>query len=113
VKEIKTTIRPHMLDNVMQTLHELPHFPGLTIFPCRGQGRGRGAGGAFLLTEADIDSHEKIRIEIICSDDAVETLIQAIAVSARTGNPGDGIITVAEVIKTIRIRTGETGDQAL
>ncbi len=113
MKEIKATIRPHRLDNVIQKLHELPHFPGLTHFGCHGQGRGRGAGGAFLLTEADMDSHEAVRIEIICSDDAEQALVQAIAESAHTGNPGDGIITVTDVIKTIRIRSRQTGDQAL
>ena len=50
MKEIKAIIQPHMVSKVVRALHELPHFPGLTLFDARGQGRGRAAGGAFKVT---------------------------------------------------------------
>lgn len=113
MKEIKATIRPHMMDKVMQGLHALEHFPGLTLFRCQGQGRGRGAGGAFVLTEADIDSRPAIRIEIVCADSAADAVVRTIVANGHTGIPGDGIITVSDVNDVVRIRTGESGDQAL
>ncbi|MFZ1682895.1 MAG: P-II family nitrogen regulator [Candidatus Zixiibacteriota bacterium] len=113
MKEIKATIQPHMLSKVVQVLHELPHFPGMTVFKCQGQGRGRGSGGSFVQTEDAIDFHAKERIEIICSDEAVDTIVGAIAANAQTGNPGDGIITISNIAFVMRLRTGETGTEAV
>ena len=113
MKEIKATIQPHMLSKVVRALRELPHFPGLTVFKCRGQGRGRGKGGSFVLTEDEIDYHEKERMEIICADEAADSIVATIAAHAQTGNPGDGIITITEVVFTVRLRTGETGSEAV
>ncbi|MEW6050630.1 MAG: P-II family nitrogen regulator [Candidatus Zixiibacteriota bacterium] len=113
MKEIKATIQPHMLSKVVQALHELPHFPGMTVFKCQGHGRGRGKGGSFVPTEDLIDYQAKERIEIICSDQDSDGILKVIAANAHTGNPGDGIITVSEVGFVIRIRTGETGSMAV
>ncbi len=113
MKEIRAIIQPHMIGKVVQALHELPHFPGVTITKCQGQGRGRGHGGAFVLTEDEIDLHARERVEIICADEAVDTIVAAIAASAQTGNPGDGIITITEVQFIMRIRSGETGARAV
>ncbi len=113
MKEIKATIQPHMLSKVVRALHELPHFPGMTVVKCLGNSRGRGKGGAFVLTEEEIELHAKERIEIVCSDELVDVIVAAIAANAQTGNPGDGIITIGEVLFTLRIRTGETGTQAV
>lgn len=113
MKEIKATIRPYMFDKVLQALHELPHFPGVTSFRCQGQGRGRGAGGAYVLKEEDFDSHALMRVEIVCADQMVDEIVQTIVANAHTGNPGDGLVTVADIMSAVRIRTGETDDQAL
>ena len=113
MKQITATIQPHMLSNVVRSLHQLPHFPGFTITDARGQGRGRGAGGAFKVTEDSIDYHRKNLLQITCADDLVSHIVETIQKSAHTGNPGDGLIVVTEVAEVIRIRTGEKQDHAL
>ncbi len=107
MKEIKAIIQPHMLSRVMQALHALPHFPGVTISSCHGQGRGRGEGGRFLATEDDIRFHDRTRLEIFCSDDVCDELVTMIQRTAHTGNAGDGIIMVADLPRVVRIRSGE------
>ena len=113
MKAIKAVIQPHMLSNVVRGLHALPHFPGFTIMDARGQGRGRGAGGSFKVTEEDIDYHRKIVLEVVCSDDLVASLVETIRLTAHTGRQGDGIITVGSLDDVVRIRSGETRDQAV
>ena len=107
MKEIKAIIQPHMLNKVMRALHALPHFPGVTISNCNGQGRGRGEQGQYIPTEYDIELHDRTRIEIFCSEDTCDELITIIQQTAHTGNAGDGIIMVADLPRVIRIRTGE------
>ena len=113
MKEIKATIQPQMLSRVIRALYELPHFPGFTLFKCEGQGRGRGEGGAFVMTEDIIRYQAKERVEIVCADDMVDTIVDVITDNARTGNPGSGIITVSDIPYVVRIRTGETGELAV
>ena len=114
MKEITAIIQPHTLSPVLQALHALPHFPGVTVIPhVHGQGRGRGAGGAFRLTEDDFSFHDKALLLVTCEAALADSLAAAIAQAARTGNKGDGIITVKDVSRVIRIRTGETAGQAL
>lgn len=113
MKEIKAIIHPHMAQKVIHALRELEHFPGFTLLDGRGQGRGRGAGGAFVMTEDDMDNHRKTVIVIVCTDEMVANLTEAIQTAAHTGHPGDGIITVRNLEEVIRIRTGEKGDIAV
>jgi nitrogen regulatory protein P-II 1 len=113
VKEIKAIVQTHILPRVMETLHELPHFPGATISDCQGQGRGAGAGGRFEATEASIYFVRRTKLEIFCSDEAVDDLVKAIQVAARTGNPGDGLILVADVTRVVRIRNGQEQNDAV
>jgi len=113
MKEIKTFIQPHVLGRVIQALHALPHFPGVTIIDAVGQGRGRGAGGAFRVTEEEIFFHKKKLIEVVCADDLVSPIIEAIRSSAHTGHAGDGLIFVTEITQAVRIRTGEQADSAV
>jgi len=113
MKEIKAIIQPHMLSKVVRALHALPHFPGFTITDARGQGRGRGAGGSFKVTEDDIEYHRKTLVEIVCSDELAASITETIRQAAHTGNPGDGIIIVGEVHEVIRIRSGEKQEQAV
>ncbi len=113
MKEIKAIIQPHMLSKVVRALHELPHFPGLTLSDARGQGRGRGAGGAFKITEDDIDYHRKVILEVVCADDLAANIAETIRQAAHTGNKGDGIIIISEPREVIRIRTGEKQEQAV
>jgi len=113
MKEIKAILQPHIVSQVVRVLHELPHFPGLTLFDVRGQGRGRGAGGSFKVTEDDIDYHRKVIMEIVCSDAHAIDIAERIRQAAHTGNQGDGIVIVRDIERVVRIRSGEAQDEAL
>lgn len=113
MKEIKAIIQPHMLEKVMDALHDLPHFPGVTVSDCQGQGRGRGSGGHYEATEASIFLTKMAKLELFCSDSQCDELISIIQNAAHTGNPGDGVITVADLPRVIRVRNGQDQDNAV
>lgn len=113
MKEITTVIQPHALSQVMHALHALPHFPGVTIFDAHGQGRGRGTGGAFRPTEENFTFYKKVVLLINCDAAHADLIVATLVKAARTGNKGDGLITIKDVASVIRIRTGETAAQAL
>ena len=113
MKEITAIIHQHMANKVVHALHKLEHFPGFTLLDARGQGRGRGLGGAFVITEDEIDYHRKTVMGIVCSDEMVTTIVATIRETAHTGQRGDGIITVRNLTEVIRIRTGEKDDIAV
>ncbi len=113
MKEIKAIIQPHMLNKVMDALHECEHFPGVTIGDCQGQGRGRGKGGHFEPNQETIFYAKKVKLEMFCSDAACDHLVGVIRKAAHTGNSGDGIIMVADLSRLIRIRTGQEQDEAV
>jgi nitrogen regulatory protein P-II 1 len=107
VKEIKAIIQPHMLDKVMLALRSLPHFPGVTVSDCHGQGRGRGPGGHYQPGQRDVFFAKQVKLEVFCDDAICEELVEAIRLNSHTGNSGDGIIMVADLPHVVRIRTGE------
>ncbi len=113
MKEIKAIVQQHMFGKVMDALHALPHFPGLTISDCRGQGRGRGAGGHYVATEESIDLVKMVRLELFCADALCDELVRVIQKVAHTGNPGDGVVMVADLGCVVRIRTGQEQDEAV
>lgn len=113
MKEIRTVIRPQMLSRVREALEELPHFPGMTIAKCHGLGRGRGEGGSFVQTEDELGYHERECLVIVCNDEQASEIAEIIAAKAHTGNPGDGIIVISDVAAVTRIRTGQTGQEAV
>ena len=113
MKEIKAIIQPHMLTRVIDALHALPHFPGITVSDCLGQGRGLGAGGQYVATEQTIGFHKMTKLELFCSDSTAGDFARAIQQAAHTGNPGDGMIMVADLPRVIRIRTGQEQDEAV
>jgi nitrogen regulatory protein P-II 1 len=113
MKEIKAIIQPHMLSKVMEALHALPHFPGVTVSDCLGQGRGRGVGGQYLATEQTIEFQKMTKLELFCSDACVDEIARLIQQTAHTGNPGDGVIMVADLPHVLRIRTGQEQDEAV
>lgn len=113
MKEITAIIQPHTLSRVMHALHALPHFPGLTVLDAHGQGRGRGAGGAFRPAEDDFTFHKKTVLIITCAASHADQITATLVDAARTGNKGDGIITIKDVSLVLRIRTGETAGEAL
>jgi len=113
MKEIRAIINPHLLGKVVRALHEMEHFPGVTLLEARGQGRGRGAGGSFRITEDDIDYHPKVVVVVVCSDAHADSVVDAIRGAARTGHRGDGVITVANLEQVIRIQDGARDEQAV
>lgn len=113
MKEIKAIIQSHMLGKVMDALHSLPHFPGVTVSPCQGQGRGRGKGGKYLATDESIFFKDRTKLEIFCDDAICNELVELIRRTAHTGNSGDGVIMVMDLPRVVRIRTGEEHGEAL
>lgn len=113
MKEIKAIIQPHMLNRVMDALHNCEHFPGVTINDCQGQGRGRGKGGHFEPTQESIFFAKKVKLELFCSDSVCDHLVDVIRKAAHTGNPGDGVVMVADLVRVARIRTDQEQDEAV
>ena len=113
MKEVKAIIQPHVLGKVMERLHRLPHFSGATVSDCQGQGRGRGTGGHYVPTMDSIFFQKRVRLEVFCSDEHAEEVVTAIKEAAHTGNSGDGIVTVADLDRVLRIRTGQQQDEAV
>ena len=112
MKEIKAIIHPHMLRHVLNALHAQPHFHGVTVSDCRGQGRGGGADEP-PPSEMVLDFAVKTKLEIFCDDAHVESLVETIRAAAHTGRPGDGIIMIADLPLVVRIRTGERQEAAV
>lgn len=113
MKQITAIIRPHRLDAVESALHALPHFPGLTVFPAQGHPRGHGHNHQFDDDEWSPDNHQQLVLLVLCKDEDASVIVDAIANAARTGQSGDGVIGVTELIDVVRTRTGERADGAL
>jgi nitrogen regulatory protein PII len=97
-------IKPQMEGRVVRALHELPEFPGFSLIKARGQGRGRGTGGAYKATEYDFTYLRHLQLQIVCRADLVSDISRAIAEAAWTGHKGDGVIFTSEVASFVRIR---------
>lgn len=97
----------------MDALHALPRFPGVTVVDAQGQGRGRGVGATFTPTEENFAFHKKTLLLVMCESAAADAVLAAIVGAARTGHHGDGVVSVKTVDQVIRIRTGESAQQAL
>lgn len=107
LKEIKATIQPHMLSKVISALHELSHFPGLTLFKCQGQGHGKAQDGKYASSEDGPFYRQHERLEVICPASQVAEIVATIKNNAHTGNSGDGIITITNLESAMYVRTGE------
>ena len=112
MKLITAIIKPFRLDDVRNALGEVG-VNGMTVTEVKGFGRQRGHTELYRGAEYVVDFLPKSKIEIAVSDDLAERAIEAIVSAARTGKVGDGKIFVSEIEQTIRIRTGDTGDNAL
>lgn len=113
MKEIKAILQPHVLARVVHALHELPHFPGLTVLDAHGQGRGRGKGGEFILTDESLFFSKKKLLEIVADDALAPQIVEIIQKTAHTGTHGDGVIIITDIESAVRIRTGEVRGEAL
>jgi nitrogen regulatory protein P-II 1 len=112
MRKIESIIRPHLLDAVKNALQEVG-IAGLTITEVKGFGRQKGHTETYRGSEYKIDFLPKVKIEVVLPDEVVDLAIDAIMKTAKTGKFGDGKIFVFPVEETIRIRTGERGEQAL
>ena len=112
MKKIEAIIKPFKLDEVKEALQEIG-IQGLSVIEVKGFGRQKGHTELYRGAEYVVDFLPKIKIEVILSDNQTEEAINAIIEAAKTGKIGDGKIFVTNVEQAIRIRTGETGDDAL
>ncbi|MBK7498567.1 MAG: P-II family nitrogen regulator [Ignavibacteriales bacterium] len=112
MKKIEAIIRPFKLDEVKEALVE-EGIHGLTISEVRGYGRQKGHTETYRGSEYQIEFIPKIKIEIVVDDSLLDKVIDAILRSAKTGQVGDGKIFISDVQEVIRIRTEESGTQAL
>jgi nitrogen regulatory protein P-II 2 len=112
MKFIVAIIQPFKLDAVKEGLSEIG-IEGLTASEVRGFGRQKGHREVYRGSEYTIDYVPKVKIEIAVGDDIAERAIESVQNIAQTGKIGDGKIFVFELSEAIRVRTGETGDEAL
>jgi nitrogen regulatory protein PII len=112
MKKIEAIIKPFKLDEVKEALHAVG-LQGMTVLEAKGFGRQRGHTELYRGAEYIVDFLPKLKIEVVVSDAQLEAALNAITKSAHTGKIGDGKIFVSEITEVIRIRTGETGDQAI
>ena len=112
MKKIEAVIKPFKLDEVREALSDVG-VTGLTVTEVKGFGRQKGHTELYRGAEYVVDFLPKIKIEIVVADETVEPAIEAIIKAARTGKIGDGKIFVYDLEQVVRIRTGETGNEAL
>jgi nitrogen regulatory protein P-II 2 len=112
MKMVMAVIKPHKLDQVREALTGLG-VEGMTASEVKGYGRQKGHTEIYRGAEYSVNFLPKIRIEAVVADGLVDRTVEAIAEAAKTGKIGDGKIFVYDVSSAVRIRTGETGDEAL
>ena len=112
MKKIEAVIKPFKLDEVKEALHEVG-LQGITVVEAKGFGRQKGHTELYRGAEYVVDFLPKVKIEVVVTDTLVDSAVDAIIKSARTGKIGDGKIFVSSVEQVIRIRTGETDEAAV
>ena len=112
MKKIEAIIKPFKLDEVKEALQDIG-IQGLSVIEVKGFGRQKGHTELYRGAEYVVDFLPKVKIEVVLTDDMVDAAIEAIIAAARTDKIGDGKIFVSSVEQVIRIRTGETGDDAV
>jgi nitrogen regulatory protein P-II 1 len=112
MKKVEAIIKPFKLDEVKEALQEAG-IQGLSVTEVKGFGRQKGHTELYRGAEYVVDFLPKVKVEVVLTDDMVDTAVQAIIAAARTDKIGDGKIFVTPVEQAIRIRTGETGDDAV
>jgi nitrogen regulatory protein P-II 1 len=112
MKKIEAIIKPFKLDEVKEALQEVG-LQGITVVEAKGFGRQKGHTELYRGAEYVVDFLPKVKLEIVIADELVEPAVEAIRKAAQTGRIGDGKIFVSTVEEAIRIRTGETGSDAI
>ncbi|MFA9442406.1 MAG: P-II family nitrogen regulator [Hyphomicrobium sp.] len=112
MKLIVAIIKPFKLDEVRTALTELG-IDGMTVTDVKGFGRQKGHTEVYRGAEYAVNFLPKVKIEVAVSDDKADAVVEALETTAKTGSIGDGKIFVSSLEQSIRIRTGESGDEAL
>jgi nitrogen regulatory protein P-II 1 len=112
VKKIEAIIKPFKLDEVKEALHEVG-VSGITVTEAKGFGRQKGHTELYRGAEYVVDFLPKVKLEVVVDDGMVDRVVEAIQGAAQTGRIGDGKIFVIPIEKAVRIRTGETGSDAI
>ena len=112
MKKVEAIIKPFKLDEVKEALHEVG-IQGITVTEAKGFGRQKGHTELYRGAEYVVDFLPKVKVEVVMEDGLVERAVEAIQQAAQTGRIGDGKIFVSTIDEIIRIRTGETGPEAI
>jgi nitrogen regulatory protein P-II 1 len=112
VKLVTAIVKPFKLDDVKAALKEMG-VAGMTVSEAQGFGRQAGHTEVYRGAEYTVDFVPKVRLEVLAADADVDRVVEAVVDAARTGKIGDGKIWVTEVLKTVRVRTGEMDSDAL
>jgi len=112
MKMVMAVIKPHKLDQVREALTNLG-VEGMTVTEVKGYGRQKGHTEIYRGAEYTVNFLPKVRIEVVVSDTLIDQVVEAVQEAAKSGKIGDGKIFVYDVSSAVRIRTGETGDEAL
>jgi nitrogen regulatory protein P-II 1 len=112
MKKVEAIIQPFKLEPVKEALHALS-VQGMTVTEVKGFGVQKGIREVYRGMEYQVDFLPKVKIEIVASDDKIKDIVDTIVAKARTGRIGDGKIFVYPVAEVVRIRTGETGENAV
>ena len=113
MRHVIAFIKPHKLSNVTLALHRVEGLTGMSAADVRGFGRGRAQGAPDTFSEGAADFVPRVRVEIVCPDELVDEVVEAIRREAHTGLRGDGKIYVSPVEDAVRISTGERGEAAV
>lgn len=112
MKKIEAIIRHHKLDDVKNALANIG-VQGMTVTEVRGMGRAGQITESYRGQVYSVDLTPRMKIELVVSDEMTPQIMQTVMTAARTGQVGDGRIFVTKIDEVIRVRTGETGDEAL
>ena len=112
MKKIEAIIKPFKLDEVKEALQEIG-LQGITVIEAKGFGRQKGHTELYRGAEYVVDFLPKVKVEVILGDDQLDKAVEAIQNAAKTGRIGDGKIFISTIDEAIRIRTGETGSDAV
>ena len=112
MKKIEAIVKPFKLDEVKEALHDVG-IQGITVLEAKGFGRQKGHTELYRGAEYVVDFLPKVKIKVVVEDSMADQVVEAIQNAAKTGRIGDGKIFISTIDEAIRIRTGETGGEAI
>ena len=112
MKKIEAIVKPFKLDEVKEALHDVG-IQGITVLEAKGFGRQKGHTELYRGAEYVVDFLPKVKIEVVVEDNMADQVVEAVQNAAKTGRIGDGKIFISTIDEAIRIRTGQTGGEAI